>query len=183
MNWNDVKPWISRIAPMVGTALGGPLGGAAGALLGQALGIKDASPESVQAAIDTGTLSGEQIAAMRESEQKFKALMAEMNIKSVKDLEDIAAGDRKDARAREIAVKDKTPAILAYAITVGFFGLLIMLLFKMIPETNKSVLDVMLGALGTAWIGCTGYYFGSTAGSKEKNALLYNSQPSEGKQG
>ena len=66
MNWDSLKPWIAKAAPLLGTALGGPFGTMAGALVAQALGTKDASPESIKAAIQSGNLTGDQIVALSE---------------------------------------------------------------------------------------------------------------------
>jgi len=177
MNWGDVKPWIAKLAPMLGTALGGPLGLAAGTLVANALGIKDASPESIKEALSNGTLTGDQIVALKKAEEDFQLQMAQINITSVKDLEALAVDDRKSAREREEKVGDKTPAIGFYFITLGFFGLLVAMLFHVIPEANKAVLYTMVGSLGAAWLGCVNYYYGTTKGSQDKNDLLYNSAP------
>ena len=184
MNWNDVKPWIAKFAPMVGTALGGPFGALAGAAVGQALGIKDAKPEDVAAAIKTGTLDGPQILELKKAEDEFKLEMAKLGIDSTQALEELAFKDRDSARNREIQVKDWTPRILAYSITVGFFGILIFMLRAKAVGAGadlpyRDVLNVMVGALGTAWISVVTYYFGSSAGSKAKDVMLYNSQPAK----
>ncbi len=179
MNWNDVKPWIAKFAPMVGTALGGPFGALAGAAVGQALGIKDAKPEDVAAAIKTGTLDGSQILELKKAEDAFKIEMAKLGIDSTEQLEELAFKDRDSARNREIQVKDWTPRILAYAVTLGFFGILSFLMRRDVPASSKDVLNVMLGALGTAWLSVVTYYFGSSAGSKAKDAMLYNSAPAK----
>ena len=68
---------------------------------------------------------------------------------------------------QDFQVKDKTPRIGFYAITAGFFGLVLFLLFRPIPEANKASVYTMLGALGTAWAGCVNYYYGSSSGSRE----------------
>lgn len=179
MSWKTV---ISSIAPMLGTALGGPLGGIAGAALATALGGDPTKTSADDLAKLVQNVTPEQLLSIKKAELDFQIQMKELDINSVRDLEQLSHDDRDSARNREIQVKDFTPSILAYSITVGFFGLLTMLLFHMIPDANKSVLDVMVGSLGTAWIGCVSYYFGTTAGSREKNQMLYNSNPSSSKE-
>ena len=174
MKWADLKPWVSKIAPMLGASLGGPLGLGVGTLIGNALGIKDATPQSVQEAIDTGTLTGDQIASLKLAEQDFKIQMAKLEIQSVQDLESLAVADRSSAREREIKTGDVTPRVLAYGVTLGFFGLLIYLMKTEPPVGSKDILNVMLGALGTAWISIVSYYFGSSASSAHKDSLIAN---------
>jgi hypothetical protein len=84
----------------------------------------------------------------------------------------IAAADTASARAREVAVRDRIPGILALSVTGGFFSLLFLMIFRPIPVANGDLMKVMLGSLGTAWILITGYYFGSSAGSADKTAML-----------
>lgn len=180
MNWDSLKPWIAKAAPLLGTALGGPFGTMAGALVAQALGTKDASPESIKAAIQSGNLTGDQIVALKKYEQDFALDMAKLDITSTQQLEELAFKDRDSARTREANIKDWTPRILAYGVTLGFFGLLSFLLRREIPNASKDVLNVMLGSLGTAWISIISYYFGTTANSSRKDEMLHNSTPIDG---
>jgi hypothetical protein len=179
MDWKNI---VGKFAPMLGAALGGPLGGAAAGAIANALGLDDKSEEAIKAAL-AGT-TPEQLLALKTAEQDFAVKMGELGLKreelgftSDKDQLAIAAGDRDSARKREIAVGDRTVRNLAYAITLGFFGILVGLMFVNIPPESKGVLYVMLGSLGTAWTGVVGYYFGTTAGSKQKTELLARAQP------
>jgi len=90
----------------------------------------------------------------------------------------LAEQDMASARARQSAVKDWVPSLLALAVTVGFFLLLWFLCHSTIPESNQRILDIMLGSLGTAWLSIVAYYFGSSAGSTEKTALMAKMQES-----
>lgn len=92
-------------------------------------------------------------------------------------------GDVKDARNREIqiATSEKAPLFnkvispaLATGVTLGFFGILFYMLMKDVPKSNEQVLNIMLGSLGTAWIGIIFYYFGSSAGSAAKEQTISN---------
>ena len=84
----------------------------------------------------------------------------------------IAQADVASARAREISVKDRIPAVLAYGITGGFFTLLVLLIFRPIPVSNQELLYVLLGALATSQAAIVGYYFGSSAGSAQKTDMM-----------
>ena len=66
--------------------------------------------------------------------------------------------------------------ILSGLITVGFFGLLGTLIFVGVPEQNKDLLNISVGALIGAFTGgVVGYFFGSSSGSKEKTDMLNKS--------
>jgi len=168
----DWKNLVKSIAPTIGTALGGPLWGMAGLALAKVLGVPDESAhddttlaEAVQGA------SPDQLLALKKADQDFALQMQELGFKNIEALESLAAGDRASAREREVVVKDWTPRILAYGVTVGFFGLLSFMLRREVPAGSTDVLNVMVGSLGTAWISIVSYYFGSSAGSARKTEL------------
>lgn len=107
-----------------------------------------------------------------EQQLQFDSKMAELQTNAELKLAELEMSDRNSARGREVQVKDRTPAILAYSITGGFFGVLCGMMFVEIPISAKDVLYVMVGSLGTAWTGVIAYYFGSSAGSGAKHALI-----------
>jgi Zn-dependent protease len=70
------------------------------------------------------------------------------------------------------------PPLLSILVTVGFFGILAYLMVTP-TDTANTPLMIMLGSLGTAWTGIIAFYFGSSAGSQKKDAMLYNSTPAK----
>ncbi len=161
------KGIVGTVAPALATALGGPLAGVAvRAIAEKVLGKPEASEADVAAAV--AGASPELLLKLREADQEFAKAMADAGVK----LEEIEAQDRASARAREIATKDWVPAVLAIAINLAFFVLLFMMLTHAIPEQNKSAFDILLGMLGTGVASVLAYYFGSSAGSDVKTAIL-----------
>jgi hypothetical protein len=160
-------PLLGQVAPTLATALGGPLAGMAVKTLSNVLlGHEGGTEDDVKAALENA--SPETLAQLKQIDADFKVRMKELDI----DLERIAAGDRDSARKMQTATQDWVPRMLALLITVGFFGILVWMLMKGMPQTGTEALLMMLGALGTAWTGVINFYYGSSAGSKEKNSLI-----------
>ena len=65
------------------------------------------------------------------------------------------------------------PAFCPAAISASTF---LLMALRALPEANRDLVNVVVGALGTAWISIIGYYFGTSAGSMRKTELL--AQPS-----
>lgn len=160
--------WIKELAPLLGTALGGPLGGAAASFIADKLGIQEKTIEAVSEVLNSGKMSAEQIANLKLAEIDFKKFLEGNKIK----LEELEAGDRASARAREVAVKDWIPGLLAVLLTSGFFGVLAYMMQYGAPERGGDALLVMLGSLGTGFASVLAYYFGSSSGSASKNAII-----------
>jgi len=162
--------WLKTVAPTIATALGGPLAGMAVSAVAKAIGCE---PDAVQDIISSNKLSAEQVASIQLAELELKKQAQSMNL----DFAKLTAEDKKSARDMQIATKSWIPSLLAISVTVGFFGILIGLMYGQIQHAPQ--IDIMLGALGTAWTGIISFYFGSSASSQAKNELLYKSAPTE----
>ncbi|MFT6668658.1 MAG: hypothetical protein ACJAVZ_000104 [Afipia broomeae] len=164
---NKIKDILATVAPTVATALGGPLAGVATrAIAGKILGRDDASVEEVEAAV--AAASGTDLVKLKELEYEFKAQLKDADIQ----LERISADDRASARDRQARMKDWTPSVLGLAIIIGFFGVLAYIFRFGLPDQGSEVLLIMVGALGTMTSQVGNFFFGSSAGSKSKDAII-----------
>lgn len=164
--------WLKTLAPLLGTALGGPLAGAAASFIANKLGIENDTIEAVSEVLNSGKMSPDQISGLKLAEIEFKKFLETNKI----DVMRIEAGDRADARAMQVATHSKMPAVLTVMVTVGFFGVLTALLMMPELKTNEIVL-VMVGQLSAVWGACVAFYVSTTFSSASKNALLANSTP------
>lgn len=162
MDWRKV---VKAVAPVLGTALGGPLGAMALAQVSNAvLGKPDGSEDEIATALQ----SPDALVKLKEADHAFKAKMAELGV----NLEKIAAEDRASARQREVQTQDPTTRRLAYLYTAGYFGALWSVWQYGMPAEMKDILIGLLGVLTAAQAAIMQYYFGSSAGSSSKNSIL-----------
>jgi len=158
---------VRTVAPSIATAVGGPLAGMATRAISEALlGKPDGTEDELLSAAKSAT--PEQLLALKQAEQSFVVKMRELDL----DLERISNEDRDSARNREIKTGDYTPKLLAAAVTFGFFGVLFWMIANGLPSNGGEAMLVMLGTLGTAWGAIVSYYFGSSAGSREKTQAM-----------
>jgi len=167
----DWKGVVKTVAPAIASTLGGPLGGMGiSALLG-VLGI-DAKPDDddVEEKISQALInpSPETLLAMKQADHQFKVDMKKLDI----DLERINLENVQGARRMRETMKDRFPDVITVLVTIGFFAILAVHVFHEIPSGNKTLLNIMLGSLGAVWIDQMRFYFGSSQGSKTKEALL-----------
>jgi hypothetical protein len=171
----DWKKLVGTVAPALGTALGGPLVGIAVKSVATALGLE---PEATQEQVAT-KLAGAtpaDLLALKLADQQFAKDMRALDV----DLERIAVQDRDSARGREIAVRDNTNRNMAYAYTIGYFGLLAAVLLYGVKPEVETLVNVLIGILSASQAAIMGYYFGSSKSSSDKNALMatkYKSTP------
>ena len=163
-----LRQLIGTVAPTLGTALGGPLGGIAGKMVQDALGV-----DSEDAAIKMLESDPDALLKIKESERAFETRMEELGI----DLERVHQMDRDSARQRQVATSDKTPQILAYVYTLGFFSVMGIQFFIVIQGVQVDpnalrLLDTSMGILFAMMIASKDFFFGSSSGSKAKTELL-----------
>lgn len=180
--WDDIKgvldaavPLLETVAPTIATAVGGPLAGTAVTFLERALGLDAGSGAQPVAAV-LATATPDQLAAVKKADNDFAVQMRQLDI----SVEKLDYDDRVSARQREAAVKDYTPAALAYLLTVGLFGFIVLLMLVDVPASSANVLNVVLGTVAAAWGVMIAYYYGSSSGAKAKDLLLLQSPPAKG---
>lgn len=181
----DLKGTISKVAPWLGAALGGPLGAAAGKLVAAALGGDPTTATTEELAKLVQNITPEQLLALKQADQVFQLQLKQMDINEVKDLEALAVEDRKSARERQALVRDVTPQVLAYlALTVwaSMNGFLLYMAYKgqSLPIDMSPLIMRVLGTMDALMGMAFAFFFGTSAGSRSKDQMLYHSTPTDG---
>lgn len=172
MDWKNV---IGTVAPWIGTALAGPFGGMAVEAVADALGLSDKTTEAVKKAIAGAT--PEQMLAIKAADQNFALQMQRLGFENTEKLAGLEVEDRKDARAMQIALRSRIPALLSVLVTVGYFAVLVGMMTKWFTVQDSQALLLMLGSLGTAWGMVMAFWFGTTHDSGRKTEMLAAASP------
>jgi hypothetical protein len=167
-NWKDL---IGSVAPTIATALGGPLAGLAVKAIADSLGV-DPTEGAVSKAL--ANASPEMLAAIQKADQEFQVKMAELNI----DLVKLAGEDKDSARNREVKTGDSgTPRALALFAVLCFVGLIFGVMHGVaVVDGMKDTFLILVGAAIAVFKDVYGYYFGSSAGSRDKDKVIADAQ-------
>lgn len=177
------KGILRAVAPTAASFFGTPLAGmAVSSVLDRWLGPekpgKALDPKTVERALSA--LTPEQGLALQKADQEFAVQMESLGIKAEElqlEAERVAMADRASAREREIKTGDWTPRILAYLILLGFFAVLVgqfhvALSYAQMPEAALRTMDITTGVLFALVLAVKDYFFGSSAGSKQKSDTM-----------
>ncbi len=162
--------WLNQIAPSIATALGGPLAGLAVTAISKALGIDE---KEVQSTIESGKLSAEQLASLKQAEIELQAKAQELGL----NFEKLATDDRKSARDMQISTKSFVPALLSILVVTAWGLIQYFLLTHIIAQEMRELVARVLGTLDGALMLVLSFYFGSSSSSQNKDELLHRSTP------
>lgn len=173
---NDtIKSFLSGVAPTVASALLGPLGGVAVAGLTKILGIDGGTVADVSKAIADGKITPEQMAEIRKLEMQFQADEKERGFKYA----ELAFKDRDSARQANVGggIQGRL-FVLSLLLIATTLGAEAWVLFKGYPTGIPDVvIGRILGLFDAVAMMVLSYYYGTSAGSAQKNELLALSAP------
>ena len=164
-----MKNWLktlAKVAPTIASAIGGPMAAVAVNVATKALGLNVNDENALAEAVASGDPNV--LLKLKEAENNFKLELKRLEIKE----EELFVEDRDSARKREIATKDKAPAILAATIVLGFFGVFYFVFTTPINENSSQAVYILVGALTAGLTQVLNYYFGSSKGSADKTQEL-----------
>ena len=152
---------LKSAAPALATVVAGPAGGMAVKAIASKLGVAD----SVEAV--TAHLQANPDAALKLREIDLKEL-------------EVHAKDRDSARNREIEmaksdahfITKNITSLLAIGTLAGAMMMTALVFFVDFPDSQENIIIFVLGFLSSAATQVLSYYFGSSAGSKEKDAQI-----------
>jgi len=164
----DWKSLVKTVAPVLGTALGGPFGGMATKWLsGKLLGDEDAGEEALAQAISSA--NPEMFVRIKELNLEFKQEMARIGLEE----KQLVVEDRKSAREL-FKVNIWPQIILSIVYIAGYFTILgVVLTGKVNVDPDlKSLVNILIGVLTGTIPMIMQFWFGSSLGSKEKTKHL-----------
>jgi hypothetical protein len=101
----------------------------------------------------------------------FKELDHELELEKLA-VQDTASARQREANLASSGKRDIVPPLLAIMLTIGFFGLLTTLIFVDVDSEAMTLLEIMIGVLGTAFVQVISYYFGSSSSSRKKDDVI-----------
>lgn len=169
MDWMGT---LKVLAPTVATALGGPLAGAAVSALGGILGVPDATQDKIGKLFADGQLTPEHLAEIRKLEMQLQADEKERGFRYA----ELTYKDTDSARRMAMGTKSTTPTILSYIVLGGGIAMMTSVLAGW-AKVDSVLAGTLIGYAVGNMQQVLQFWFGSSSGSKSKDAALANSTP------
>jgi len=156
---NDLLRLLGNIAPALASVVAGPAGGAAVSAIAKVFGVAD----SVEAV--TQAVAADPDAALKLAQIDLETIRVQhANTENARAMQ-IAALQQSDVFSKRFTMYLTSFWSVCAAVYIGFIT------FSIIPESNVRFADTILGfILGTVIATMLNFWFGSSIGSKEKDA-------------
>ena len=167
--WGIVK----QVAPTVLAATGNPLGAA---IVRSALGGKDS--DDVDQLVEQASMTPDGVEKLRLAEVELKRFESEKGVKFA----ELEVRDVESARLHNIEMRklgDRTTTQLAWLIVGAFIAMAVSILVASLaglPTAESTVVGTIIGYLVSEAKQVTAFYFGSSRGSRNKDAVLAEKQ-------
>ena len=162
MDWKEI---VKSVAPVVGTALGGPMaGGALKFLATSLLGDENATEQDIETYVTEA--SPDQLLEIKKLDNDFKYKMEKLGV----DLYKIETEGRGNARSAH--KHSSMPTIICILLTIMVTGGAATLMLTSIPHENTEILHMLFGQVMTAWTASIAYWVGTTRSSGDKSRML-----------
>ena len=169
----DWKSIVKTVAPVLGTAIGGPFGGmATKAITAAVLGPDEqATGSALEAKLSAAIQDNpDALLKLKAADQEFDARMKELDV----DIMKIDADDRGSARALAKETSLRPQIIIASLYNTGFIAIIYAVFFSKMElvGVQKDIALYLLGILSAGLIQINNFFYGSSSGSKEKTAAM-----------
>jgi hypothetical protein len=168
MNLEEIgKTILSKGAPLLGMAIGGPAGATLGEVIASELG---ANPNDTNDVINKiNELSDAKVKLLQIQDQHSEAIK-QIGLEEIKlKYQAVANAQKREIDLAKAGHPDDTPKILALVYTAGFF--IMHFIFSVFPQIKDANI---LTALTAGEMLVLSYYFGSSVGSKTKEKAMIN---------
>ena len=139
--------------------------------------IGEAAKIAITGVFDGVTKIIDEFHVSAEEKVQLKIAIAEQKLKAV----ELMVNDVQNARAMQIQTKSVWPGTISLVVIVGFFGGGAYILINGIPADSsaeaKQIINMFSVALISGLSSVLGYWLGSSAGSQNKDTLIYQSTP------
>lgn len=164
MDWKDIGNTAIKVgAPLLGGALFGPAGAAVGSIIAGKFGV---APDSTPGQILTA-ITGDPDAALklREIEATHTERLQELENERLR----IETVDVQNARSAH--QHHWMPSVITITLMAMFAAAFNALLFMVLPDGNRDMVNFMLGQLSGWLSGAVVYWVGSTRASANKDVM------------
>lgn len=161
MGWKEI---VASVAPVLGTALGGPFGGMAAKFLsGKLTGDENTPPDVLEEMVTNA--NPDLLFKIKELDADFKVEMERLGLKK----EQLVVEDRQDAR-KLFSVDKRPQIILSGVFIIGYFVLVYALITGkfVIDPSQTALVATLIGVLTAGVANIMQFWFGSSSGSKDK---------------
>jgi len=160
------KSILKTVAPILGTAIGGPFGGMASKFLIEKLGgDENTTEDQLHEMIENA--NPETLLKLKEIDADFKTEMKRLGIRK----QELSNANTADARSMGIKTT-LLPQMIISVIFITAFAVILYTAFTGLAEMaeqQKTIVNILLGILSAGVVQVMNFWFGSSSGSKEKD--------------